>query len=109
MTPRWLVFNLLIIFSSDLVGTACALNLTSTGSTVELNGVPYYIPGRPFASLPNVKLPKLPGVGSLLGGLVPVTVVGTASANFDVRGLEKTIQEFSQKDDVWGEGFLSGK
>jgi hypothetical protein len=109
MTPRGLVFNLLTIFLSGFLATAFALNLTSTGSTVELNGIPYYIPGRPFASLPNLKPPKLPGVESLLGGLVPVTVVGTASANFNVRGLEKTIQEFSQKDDVWGEGFLSGE
>ena len=83
--------------------------LTSTGSTVELNGIPYYIPGRPFASLPYFSPQSLAGVKGLLGGLVPVTVVGTASVNFNVKELEKTVEEFGERDDVWGEGFLSGK
>lgn len=76
---------------------------------MELNGISYYIPGRPFASLPYFSPQTLAGVKGLLGGLVPVTVVGTASVDFSVEELGKTVQAFGEKDDVWGEGFLSGK
>lgn len=109
MPPFRLIVKLLIIFSHVVPAWTNAFNLTSTGSTVELNGIPYYVPGRPFASLPYFSPQALAGVKGLLGGLVPVTVVGTASVNFNVKELEKTVQEFGERDDVWGEGFLSGK
>lgn len=101
--------NRLIVFASALFAGTNAFNLTSTGSTVELNGIPYYLPGKPFASLPYFSPQTLAGVKGLLGGLVPVTLVGTASADFTVEELGKTVQGFGEKDDVWGEGFLSGK
>lgn len=108
MTSLGSTLNLLVVFSLSFFNLIDAFNLTSTGSTVELNGIPYYIPGRPYASLPNFNSQILAGVKGLLGGLVPVTVIGAASVNFDVRALETTIVDFGEKDDVWGEGFLSG-
>ena len=101
--------RLIIIAHACFAVTAAAFNLTSTGSTVELNGLPYYIPGRPYASLPYFSPHTLAGLKGLLGGLVPVTVVGTASVDFNLEELEKTVLDFAKKDDVWGEGFLSGK
>lgn len=98
----------LTIFACGLLAVTHAFNLTSTGSTVELNGIPYYIPGKPFASLPFYGPRSLAGLKGLLGGLVPVTLVATASVDFNVEDLGKTVQDFGEKDDVWTEGFLSG-
>ena len=76
---------------------------------MELNGIPYYIPGKPFASLPSYSSQSLTGPKGLLGGLLPVTLVATASVDFNVEELDKTVHGFGEKDDVWGQGFLSGK
>lgn len=103
------IVNRLIIFACALVAVTNAFNLTSTGSTVELNGIPYYIPGKPFASLSTYSSQPLAGLKGLLGGLLPVTLVATASVDFTVEELDKTVHGFGEKDDVWGEGFLSGK
>lgn len=103
------IVNRLIIFAYGLFAVTKAFNLTSTGSTVELNGIPYYIPGKPFASLPSYGSQSLTGLKGLLGGLLPVTLVATASVDFNVDELDKTVHGFGEKDDVWGEGFLSGK
>lgn len=99
----------LLIISHICLAWTDAFNLTSTGSTLELNGIPYFIPGRPFASLPYFNSQPLLAVEGLLGGLVPVTVIETASDSLNVQDVRKTIQGFGQRDDVWGEGFLSSK
>lgn len=109
MSPFGCIANRLFIFAYGLFALTHAFNLTSTGSTVELNGIPYYIPGKPFASLPYFSPQSLAGLKGLLGGLVPVTVVATPSVDFNVEELGKTVHGFGEKDDVWGEGFLSGK
>lgn len=83
-------------------------NLTATGSTVSLNGIPYYISGKPYASVPNFNSQSLAGTHSVLGGLVPVTVVSTGSVTFNLLELGQTVEGFGKTDDVWGEGFLSG-
>ena len=98
----------LVLLGCSLVRTVVGLNLTSTGSTVVFNGIPYYIPGTPYASVPNFRSQTLAGRSGLLGGLTPVTVVGANSVDFDLQSLESKIEEFGQKDDVWAEGFLSG-
>ena len=111
MASFGLTINCLIILSKLLLllGVADAFNLTSTGSTIELNGIPYYIPGRHFISLPYFNSRTTAGLKGLLGGLVPVTVLRTATVNLDVKDLAKTVEGFGEQDDVWGEGFLSGK
>ncbi len=92
----------------SLLALTAAGNFTSTGSTVTLNGIPYYIPGTPLVSIPNFKARTLAGTKSLFGGLVPVTVVGTSLVTFNLINLQQTVKEFGEKDDVWGEAFLSG-
>lgn len=84
-------------------------NLTSTGSTVNLNGIPYYIPGSPFASVAKRQSHILTGKKSVFGGLVPVTIVGTSSVTFNLVDLHQSLKSYSEKDDVWNEGFLPGK
>lgn len=84
-------------------------NLTSTGSTVELNGIPYYIPGSPFVSVAKLHSQILTGKKSVFGGLVPVTIVGTSSVTFNLADLHQSLKTYGEKDDVWNEGFLPGK
>lgn len=85
-----------------------ALDLASTGSTVTLNGVPYYIPGTPYASRPSFKARALGNTTTVLGGLVPITVVATSSVTFNLADLQKTVKGFEESDDVWQPAFLSG-
>ena len=81
-----------------------AVSLRSTGQTLVLNDIPYYVPGTPFATIPFPK--SLQGTASA-GGLVPVTVVRLSASNANLSGLERAIDDF-EEDDVWNEGFLEG-
>ena len=92
-----------------LCACALGLDLISTGSTVALNGIPYYLPSTPYSKIPNFQSRILAGKGSGYGGTVPVTVVKATSASFTLAQLDQTIATYSKVDDVWQPGFLSGK
>ena len=104
MSPPFILFS---IVSAILLGFTLA-NLVSEGSTVSLNGIPYYIPGTPYASEISFKVRASDYSTNVLGGLVPVTVVATSSVNFNLVELQKTLKGFEENDDVWQAGFLSG-
>ena len=95
------LFIFLSVFFQHL---AWAISLRSTGQTLILNDIPYYVPGTPFATIPFLK--SLQGTASA-GGLVPVTVVRLSASNASFSGLERVIGDF-EEDDVWNEGFLEG-
>jgi len=80
--------------------------LTSTGQTLLLNEIPYYVPATPFATVPM--LSSLQTLSSA-GGLKPVTVVRLSASNNNLSSLESIIDGFGTGDDVWNEGFLEGK
>lgn len=88
---------------------AISVELTSTGSTAALNGVPYYIPSTPYAQIPSFRPQILAGKGSGYGGIVPVTVVKATSAAFTLAQLDQTVATYGKEDDVWQDGFLSGR
>lgn len=92
-----------------LYACTIAVELTSTGSTAALDGVPYYIPSTPYANIPNFQSQILAGKGSGYGGIVPVTVVKATSATFTLARLDQTIATYGEEDDVWQESFLSGR
>jgi hypothetical protein len=73
--------------------------LSTTGTTVFLNDVAYYIPPLPVATLP---FPKTLASGS---GFVPITVLQTTGtvAAADVSTL---VANFTTQDDVYQSGFL---
>ena len=79
-------------------------SLKSTGQTLVLNDIPYYVPSTPFTTIPFLK--SLHGLTSA-GGLAPVTVVQLAASNASLSGLEQAIDGF-KVDDVWNEGFVEG-
>ncbi|KAI4257713.1 MAG: hypothetical protein LQ352_001553 [Teloschistes flavicans] len=86
---------------SLLVTNAVALTLTSTGGTLTLNDVPYYVPGTPYTTVSTRAFQGLQNVNSL----VPVTVVNVAAGNDSLSDLESVIGKFAT-DDVWNSGFL---
>jgi hypothetical protein len=93
-----------------ILATSASSTLTTTGRTVNLNGVAYYIPP---ASVGTVELsrgpiwpgffggPKTPALGN---GLLPMTVV-TGPSGFDAQSVANG---FATADDVWQAGFLQG-
>ena len=99
-TPPALVIFLFAFFQH----LTWAVTLRSTGQTLVLNDIPYYVPGAPFATIPFLK--SLQSTASA-GGLVPATVVQLSASNASLSGLERAIDEF-EEDDVWNEGFLEG-
>ena len=91
----------LSLFPGEVVGS-----LQSTGQTLLLNDLPYYVPATPVAAISTLKsLKKLPSDNAL----VPVTVVDLSASNSSLSTLEAIIASFGVDDDVWNEGFLEGK
>ena len=99
---------MICVILSFLCTFALGLDLISTGSTVALNGVPYYIPSTPYVKIPNFHSRVLAGKGSGYGGIVPVTVVKAAAA-VTLAQLKGTITTYGSDDDVWQTGFLSSR
>ena len=97
---------MICIISCFLFPFAFGLDLISTGSTVALNGVPYYVPSTPYVKIPSFNSRVLAGKGSGYGGIVPVTVV-KATAAVTLAQLKSTITAYGSEDDVWQTGFLS--
>ena len=95
----------LITFSLFSLLDVVAASLTSTGQTLLLNDIPYYVPATPFTTIsPLTSLNTLYSAS----GLVPVTIVGVSASNSSLSNLESIINGFSV-DDVWNEGFLEGE
>ncbi len=92
-------------FAFILIVRLTTATLTSTGQTVLLDDIPYYIPAAPFTTVSL--LSSLKSLNSA-SGLVPVTVVGVSASNSSLSSLESTIDGFGS-DDVWNQGFLEGK
>ena len=90
-------------YISALFQLASAVSLSSTGSTLNLNDIPYYVPAIPFVTLPN--LASISNVVSA-SGLTPVTVIGGSTANVSFTTNQQLTAAFGY-DDVWNEGFLA--
>ncbi|KAL8640063.1 MAG: hypothetical protein Q9228_002973 [Teloschistes exilis] len=99
MPPFLLTFYCALF--SLLVPDAVAVTLTSTGSTLTLNDIPYYVPGTPYTTVSTRAFQGLQSVN----GLVPVTVVNLAAGNDSLSNLESVLGKFAA-DDVWNAGFL---
>ncbi|KAL9576846.1 MAG: hypothetical protein Q9212_006769 [Teloschistes hypoglaucus] len=86
---------------SILVPDAVAVTLTSTGGTLTLNEIPYYVPGTPYTTVSTRAFQGLQSVD----GLVPVTVVNLAAGNDSLSNWKSVLGKFAA-DDVWNSGFL---
>jgi len=77
-----------------------AASVLSTGSTVALNNVYYYIPSDPVASIAWHK-----GLTRPLSGFAPLTVVTTGASSYAASDLSATLTKYSEEDDVFQEAF----
>ena len=92
------------IFFSGFVSFSRAI-IQSTGSTVILNGVPYFAPPNPVTTLLGGWVPSFYGAGT---GLLPMTVVTTNQPQYGASDLDTSVQGYAG-DDVWQSGFLQRK
>ena len=106
-------------FSRDILGSAILVvagierawgqTILDTGSTLSMDGIYYYLPGKAFShGHAGVYTAAAAGSKSSARGLIPVTVINSAAANFNLAAFESTVLDFGQQDDVWGENILSG-
>ncbi|KAK4540412.1 hypothetical protein LTR36_009269 [Oleoguttula mirabilis] len=84
------------------VGTAVSFTFAATGQTVQLDGIPYYLPASPVTTIGTYGPLHKKAEGS--GGLTPLTVVTTSGPGYS--DLSSIIANFTSADDVFSEGFL---
>ena len=92
---------------ATLTSICRAIAFSSTGSTVELNGIPYYVPPNSVAKLQIDQ--NLSNAASLNAGLLPLTVVKTNGTTYQNNDLQRTVESYLASDDVFQTGFLTGK
>ena len=80
---------------------------TKAGSTVNVDGIFYYVPPTSVSSLgvsgEQVKATTVTGED-----LIPLTVITGDFSTFDASALKSTISSFTSEDDVFSPGFLQG-
>ena len=100
-SPFYILSGLVPFFSLPL---SLAFTFTPTGQTVELDGIPYYIPAQPVTTIQTYSPLHRKAQGS--GGLTPLTVVSTTGSSYGSSDLDATIANFTKTDDVFSAGFL---
>jgi hypothetical protein len=97
------LFSLFALAAVILRTSRALTSVTSTGFTVSLDDVYYYLP--PY-SVAAVTIPQ--GLSDSLGPgtFAAVTVVSTADAGFGAAELSAVESNFTSMDDVWQSGFL---
>ena len=108
----------MIVSKSVLVQSALSFFLlnqisaavVATGSTVELGGIPYYVPSKPFSSIPGVfDIASLAGGQSTGPSWLPITVLKSSAATIRATELQSSLKTFGDNDDVWTSEFLSSQ
>ena len=95
-----LIAFLLCVFIQNI----SSQDLLSSGATIALGDVSYYISEKPFASgYENIY------TGGFAFGLLPVTVVNLGPAAFSPVTIERSVETFEEQDDVWSKAFLAGE
>lgn len=87
-------------------------SLVSTGQTVLLDDVPYYIPPDPVGSIPRgLLIETTTATSATAGGLLPLTVFNctTSGGPFGAADLQDAVDAYSRLDDVFSSGFLQGE
>ena len=84
-----------------------AVEAQSTGRTLVLGGIPYFVPPTPVSALRDVIALSI-AAKSASDGLDPFSVIPTSKTPFDGTALQQTVDEWSARDDVWSKEFLTG-
>ena len=88
-----------IVISLFLPAEHVFSQLVSTGQTVAVHDIQYYVPATPFVTVSLRTFPKFQACGDL----TPVTVVQS------LVDIQLTVKGYAEADDVWSTGFLKGK
>ena len=103
----YLLYNMLSLFLYLCLFTSIsAVSFVSTGSTVVLDGIPYYVPTSPVTTL-RIRHDQF-GSAASVAGLVPLTVLETWALTFTQKNFDATIANYTATDDVFQPGFLQG-
>ena len=107
MAISYLLSALLVLLSFTL-DHAASYELKSTGSTLSLDGILYYLPASSFKTVPIATYTACAlAVKQASPQFIPITVVN--GVDFSATGLEATVENFGEDDDVWTSSFLAGK
>lgn len=92
-------------FSVAILGLVASVQaaVSSTGFTVSLTDVDYFLPPKPVASIAGCDEIKAAFAD---GPFVPFTVV--KGAGYGTLDLASVTAKYAEEDDVWQEGFLDG-
>ncbi|KAH6672025.1 amidase signature domain-containing protein [Halenospora varia] len=100
-----LVSNLKSSFAAVVLAVVVDALSSKTGSTVDVNGVYYYVPSEAISSL-KLSYNQLKGAFTAGEDLIPMTVMTGDFNSLDTTTLESTIARFTAQDDVFNTGFL---
>jgi len=78
----------------------------TTGSTVNVNGIFYFVPPTSVATVPGH---GVKAASTFDEELVPITVIANAPNPFTAADLQSIVSNFTSEDDVFNAGFLQGK
>ncbi|KAF4997622.1 hypothetical protein FDECE_12040 [Fusarium decemcellulare] len=98
---RAILFSVAAALLRPLLVTAYAFS--TTGATLQLNGIPYYVPPDPVGEVPSSVFRVEPSVGFL-----PITILNTNGSSLTVEDVHSIATSFSKQDDVFQDGFLQG-
>ncbi|KAL3418189.1 glutamyl-tRNA amidotransferase [Phlyctema vagabunda] len=92
---------------ASLLASAALGNTASsrTGSTLNVDGVFYYVPATPVSAL-KASPDQLKSAATYGEDLVPLTIIETSASSFDAAALQGVISSYEQEDDVFSSGFL---
>lgn len=88
--------------------TLPAVEAQSTGRTLILGEISYFVPPSPVSALRDAHALSV-AKKSALDGLVPFSVVRTSNPLFGGTALQDTVDAWTAKDDVWNKQFLKGE
>ncbi|RSM08741.1 hypothetical protein CEP52_004499 [Fusarium oligoseptatum] len=80
-----------------------AYSFSTTGMTLQLNGIPYYVPPDAVGKLPSTVFEVDENIGML-----PITVLSTSEQSLSLEDVNDITAAFSKTDDVYQPGFAQG-
>ncbi|EEU34049.1 uncharacterized protein NECHADRAFT_50177 [Fusarium vanettenii 77-13-4] len=82
---------------------ASAYSFSTTGTTLQLNGIAYYVPPHAVGKVPRAVFEVDENIG-----LLPITVLNTDEQSLSLDDVNKITATFSRADDVYQPGFAKG-
>ena len=89
------------------IQAASGFSLKPSGQTLELDGIPYYVPPKVVTTISSFGSGRhILQAATDAGGLLPITVVSANSTSYTSSDFSKTVSAYLVEDDVYSAGFL---